>query len=86
MCSLHAGQLGALQVDKEFYGRGLGMLLAKALSRKIAESGQDIGACIFNTNTHSLSIFEKLGFSVVDDIHWMEILPIEWLTLNMHTI
>lgn len=74
--SLPAGPLGALQVDKEFYGRGLGMVVSKMLSRKIAELGQDIGACVFEENIHSLAIFKKMGFSVVDKIHWIETLPI----------
>lgn len=58
-----AGPLGALQVDAEFYGRGLGMLVAMALSREIAESGQDICATIYKDKVHSLAIFKKMGFS-----------------------
>lgn len=64
-----------LQVVKEFCGRGIGTLVSKALSRKIAASGQGIGACIMETNTVSLAIFKKLGFSIVDKIYWTETLP-----------
>lgn len=76
--SLPSGLLGALQVEQEFYGRGLGLLVSKWLSRKIAETGHNIGATVFERNTHSLAIFKKLGFTIVDRVYWTDTLPIQW--------
>lgn len=73
------GALAMLQVDEEFYGRGLGMLVTKALSKQIAEFKQDITACVFAHNVHSLAIFKKLGFKVVDTVYSIGTLPAtEW--------
>lgn len=66
-----------MQVIKEVQGRGLGTLVSKALCHKIAESGQDIGAIVFEGNTPSLTIFKKLGFTIVDKVYWMDTLPIQ---------
>lgn len=63
------GVLGILQTDEKFYGRGFGSLVTRYLSRKIAEMRQDIYACIFEDNIPSRSLFGKLGFRSIGEVH-----------------
>lgn len=56
------GSIAALYVDKEYRGRGLGALVAKAITRQIAELGQDVCAHVFEENKTPQALFEKLGF------------------------
>lgn len=72
---MQGGPVLALQVDKDYYGRGLGMLVSKILSKKIAELGHSCVACVLETNTPSRAIFEKLGYKVVDNVYWIGALP-----------
>lgn len=76
-CRHPSGVLGPLQVDKELRRRGLGRIVTMALSKKIAESGQDLGTIVDKDNTPSLGLFKKLGFCIVDRVHWTETLPIQ---------
>lgn len=43
----------------------------------IAESGQDICATIYKDKVHSLTIFKKMGFSIVGKTYWIESLPVK---------
>lgn len=67
--SLPDGPLSVLQVDKNYYGRGFGKIVTKAVLRQIAEMGHDNVACIFEWNKPSRQIFEKLGFRLVGKIN-----------------
>lgn len=69
------GGIGALQVDEEYQRRGLGALVTKAISRKIAEMGHDVCTDVTEGNVPSQTLFEKLGFASVFDIHKVTIFP-----------
>lgn len=56
------GLIGALQTDSNYYRHGYAMLVTKYLSKNIAEMGHDVYVGIFDNNTSSRSLFEKLGF------------------------
>lgn len=55
----------ALQTDEKFYGRGYAKLITKVISKSIAELGHNPCGGIFETNTASRALFEKLGFKVI---------------------
>lgn len=65
------GSIGVLQVDENHLRKGYGSLIAKALSRKIAEEFDcDITALIKYDNVGSISMFSKLGFKAADRYSW----------------
>lgn len=66
-----SGLLLALQTDKEHFGHGYAALVVKAISKQIAELGHDITAGVFEVNTPSRSLFEKLGFKVIGNVNWI---------------
>lgn len=74
------GGIAALQVDEEFKRKGLGTLVVKAISRKIAEAGHDAYAAIDDDNEASQSTFKKLGFSSVFNIRNVRTLPPDFNT------
>lgn len=69
--SLPTGLLGALQTDEHYYGHGYGSLVAKYVSKKIAEMGHDINAGIFEQNTPSRTLLGKLGFRSIGEVYWI---------------
>lgn len=66
-----------MQTDERFYGKGYGTLVVKAISRKIAEIGHDIYAGVFEKNTPSRILFDRLGFKPIGDVHWI-VTKITW--------
>lgn len=67
------GSFGSLQVDERFQRRGLGSLLAKIMSKQLAQQNKDITAGIVDSNYKSKQMFQKLGFKHIDDTHWITI-------------
>lgn len=65
------GLVGALETDKQYFGRGLGSLVAKSLSKCVAEMGHDLYTTISDANQPSLNLFKKLGFKPVGENHWI---------------
>lgn len=72
---MQAGPLLALQVDKDYYNRGYGMLVSKVVMKEIAELKQDCAACVFEENKPSRALFERLGCEVIDNVYWIGTLP-----------
>lgn len=70
-CSMSTGLIGALQTDERYHGCGYGSLVVRHLSKKSAELGYDVYASVDETNTPSCSVFSKLGFKIVDNVHWI---------------
>lgn len=70
-CSYPSGNLGALQTDKQFLGKGYASLVTRAIIKQIAELGHDVLAGMVKDNTASMSLFRKLGFEYVDTIDWI---------------
>lgn len=69
------GFLFALQTDSSYLGHGYGTLVAKYVTKKIAETGHDIYAGIYEENQPSRRLFEKLGFKSVGKVHRIETIP-----------
>lgn len=67
------GSFGSLQVDERFQRRGLGSLIVKLMSKRLAEQNKDITAGIVDSNFKSRQMFQKLGFKHIDDTHWFTI-------------
>lgn len=63
--------VGALQTDEKYYGKGYGALIARYVSKKIAEMGHDVMAGIYHENTASRPLFEKHGFTPIGEVHWI---------------
>jgi GNAT superfamily N-acetyltransferase len=72
---IEMGSFGSLQVDERFQRRGLGSLMVKLMSRRLAEQSKDITAGIVDSNYKSRQMFQKLGFKHIDDTHWFTIAP-----------
>lgn len=65
------GSLGVLQVDENHLRKGLGSLIAKAISRKIAvEEDCDVISLIVHKNVKSLNMFKKIGFTEAGPYTW----------------
>lgn len=67
------GQLFVLQVAEGHAGRGLGSLVCRAISRKVAEMGDDVWAHVFSGNERAMRLFRRIGFEIVDTNHFVEI-------------
>ncbi|XP_034099504.1 uncharacterized protein LOC117564727 [Drosophila albomicans] len=67
---LPLGSLGLLQVMPSQKRLGLGSLMVRVLSKKIAEQDLDVFAPVVTENTPSRRMFEKLGFQKIDNIYW----------------
>lgn len=61
----------ALQTDMDYLGHGYASLVVKAISKQVAELGHDITVGVFDVNTPSRALFEKLGFNVIGNVHWI---------------
>lgn len=69
---LDFGSLAALQVDENHQRKGYGMIVTKAICKKIAEENDvDITTNIIHANFKSLNLFNKLGFKDCDNSHWV---------------
>nr|XP_044249523.1 uncharacterized protein LOC108064170 [Drosophila takahashii] len=66
------GLLAALQVKPSYQRRGFGATIVKEYSRREAEQGRDtITEIVFSENKASLNLFQKLGFRINDQCHWL---------------
>ncbi|KAH8376869.1 hypothetical protein KR093_001806, partial [Drosophila rubida] len=72
---LQGGYLGALQVSSSHKRRGFGSLITQEITRRIGCMGQDVMALVNPQNTPSCSMFEKLGFKVIDQCYWQHTQP-----------
>ncbi|XP_075154032.1 uncharacterized protein LOC142227389 [Haematobia irritans] len=72
---LQGGFLGALQVKDNYKRLGLGSVVTRATSRRLAEQGNDVMALVNETNLPSRGMFEKLGFVVTDRCYWLRTFP-----------
>lgn len=67
-----SGVLNALQVLNDGQKRkGLGGLIVKAIAKIMAEKNWDTFGCIVDGNVPSLNLFKKLGFTSIDQVHWV---------------
>ncbi|XP_053699095.1 uncharacterized protein LOC128746069 [Sabethes cyaneus] len=65
--------IGHLQILPEYRKRGLGELLAKAISKRIAlEDDGDVNAFIKDTNTVSMQLLQKIGYQRVAGSNWVK--------------
>ncbi|EDW64938.1 uncharacterized protein [Drosophila virilis] len=69
------GLLATLHVQNAYKRRGFGSLIVRALARRIADLGDDVTAEIYAENIPSVNMFNKLGFRVIDQCHWLNIAP-----------
>ncbi|EDV54800.1 uncharacterized protein LOC6549429 isoform X2 [Drosophila erecta] len=77
---LQSGFLGALEVLPTHQRRGLGLVVAAAISKAIAaDLQQDITALVNMNNTAACRVFEKLHFKLIQGEHyyWSMIRPAE---------
>ncbi|XP_068149716.1 uncharacterized protein [Drosophila tropicalis] len=75
---LQSGFLGALEVLKTHQRRGLGLVVAAAISRLIAQQlNQDVTALVNMNNISAGKIFQKLNFQLQQEEHyfWSMSLP-----------
>ncbi|XP_037927693.1 uncharacterized protein LOC119662191 [Teleopsis dalmanni] len=66
------GTIGNLHVEPKYQRRGLGMSLVRLLCIEMAKAGLDATTAIMVTNTASRSLFEKIGFKVIDKVYWYD--------------
>ncbi|XP_060666254.1 uncharacterized protein LOC132798409 isoform X2 [Drosophila nasuta] len=67
---LPIGALGVLHVLDSHRRLGLGSLMVRCLSKKIAALDEEVLAPVVVENTASRQMFEKLGFMKIDTIYW----------------
>jgi len=75
---LQSGFLGALEVLHTHQRRGLGLVVAAAISQRIAnELNQDVTALINMNNIVASKVFDKLHFTLEEGEHyyWSICLP-----------
>ncbi|KAH8376870.1 hypothetical protein KR093_001811, partial [Drosophila rubida] len=75
---LQSGFLGALEVLQTHQRRGLGVVVAAAITRRIAtELNHDVTALVNMNNTAACKVFDRLGFRLVEGEHyyWSMCLP-----------
>uniref|UniRef100_A0A336MI60 CSON001614 protein n=1 Tax=Culicoides sonorensis TaxID=179676 RepID=A0A336MI60_CULSO len=71
-----SGVLNALQViDDGKKRQGFGSLIVKCMAKIFFEKGMDTTGCIVDGNLPSLNLFKKLGFDIIDEVHWLGIGP-----------
>lgn len=66
------GSLGLLRVLDTHKRRGLGNLAVRYLSKVLAEKDIEVAATVVFDNLPSRSMFEKLGFKVIDKVYWAD--------------
>ncbi|KAH8262825.1 hypothetical protein KR044_000767 [Drosophila immigrans] len=67
---LPLGSLGMLHVVPSQRRLGLGSLMVRCLSKKIAEHNDEVLASVVPENLPSRDMFEKLGFRQIDNVYW----------------
>jgi len=69
------GALGILQTDANYLRKGLGSVVVKALSKKIAEEFQcDNIALVVQENVKSMNLFNKMGFKKIGSHTWYNLI------------
>lgn len=63
--------MGVLQTDEKYTRRGYGAMVIKSLSKRVARMGFDVQVEIVESNTPSMSLFEKLGFKPIAKLQWI---------------
>lgn len=74
--------LGAIQVDSKHRGKGYGTIVCRAVTKKLAELGEDAFACVSENNIQSNRMFSSAGFMVVDRAYWLRTcptVPFQWV-------
>ncbi|TMW42104.1 hypothetical protein DOY81_012816 [Sarcophaga bullata] len=61
-----------LQVIETHKRRGFGNLAVRYMSKLLAEKNIEVTAPVVYKNIASRSMFEKLGFSVIDKVYWVD--------------
>ncbi|XP_044736196.1 uncharacterized protein LOC123298299 [Chrysoperla carnea] len=69
------GSLAILQTDENYKRRGYAKIVTKALCKKFAENNMDSLSFITLGNTPSETLFEGLGFKIVDYLCWVGMKP-----------
>lgn len=73
--------LGAIQVDNQHMGKGYGSIVCRAITKKLAELGQDAFACVSDSNIPSNRMFSSAGYIVIDKAYWLRTrptVPFQW--------
>ena len=66
------GWINRLAVSPEYRKQGIGQQLIDAAEKALKKRGATvIGVLIFDTNTASLNLFEKMGYTIHDNIQYM---------------
>ncbi|KAM7340990.1 uncharacterized protein ACRADG_003981 [Cochliomyia hominivorax] len=66
------GSLGLLQIMDTHKRRGLGNLAVRYMSKLLAEKDIEVAATVVFDNVPSRSMFEKLGFTIIDKVYWVD--------------
>ncbi|XP_037805747.1 uncharacterized protein LOC119599892 [Lucilia sericata] len=69
---LPLGALGLLQVMDTHKRKGFGNLAVRYMSKLLAEKDIEVTAPVVFENVPSRSMFEKLGFKVIDKVYWAD--------------
>lgn len=59
----------------EHRGRGYGKIALQAITKQVAKLNHDVFGCVYDQNNVSQSLFEKLGFTVVDVVYCLRTNP-----------
>lgn len=65
------GPLGTLHTKEKYRGEGLATIVVKSIFKQIAELGNDVFACVKQSNAASRAVFEKVGCEIVDEVNWI---------------
>lgn len=68
-----------LYTNPEYRNQRLGRAAVANTCIQIAKHGFGVTACVKKGNPASRTIFEKLGFQVIDGVHWIATTPCEWV-------
>ncbi|XP_037805749.1 uncharacterized protein LOC119599895 isoform X1 [Lucilia sericata] len=66
------GSLGLLRILDTHKRRGLGNLAVRYLSKFLADNDIEVAATVVFDNVPSCSMFDKLGFKVIDKVYWVD--------------
>ncbi|KAM7351783.1 uncharacterized protein ACRADG_004517 [Cochliomyia hominivorax] len=69
---LPLGALGLLQVMDTYKRKGYGNLAVRYMSKHLAEKDIEVTAPVVISNVASRSMFETLGFKIIDKVYWAE--------------
>lgn len=60
-----------LYTKSEYRGQGLAKAAVTSICKDIGNFGCDVTACVKSSNGASRAVFERLGFTAIDDVHWV---------------